>query len=260
MSNVDKANNSLMRPTFYQDWTKLPAPKKFDIDFIIPTEAKSLSDVAKMTGLKLDFLEKIVKVEKLKNKVYLDSEGHLTIGIGHNIDADKNYNLGDSISDEQAYNLFAKDLKVRLAEQKTLTGGAKLNTGQKQALLDVAFNVGYGNMQDTKLIKKIKTGKVNEAVSELDCVFAGGKVNTGLCKRRMENVYDYSKEKPTPVALNTLQVIKRKGESAFNKKIKIACQSLKKGIKIDKEAYLKECNKIIQKISTRLHKKNTKKL
>jgi len=255
MSEINKVNNSPLRPSYCDDWTKLPAAKTFTIDFITPYLARNEKDVAKVTGLSMEFLDKIIEVEKLKNEKYLDGQNHPTIGIGHNIDADSHYKSGNKITNEQAYNLFAHDLKTKLSEIKELTGNAKLNTGQKEAIIDLLFNVGYGKLKDTKLIEKIKAGKIDQAVAELDLVHAGGKVNTGLCKRRMENVHEYSKAKPTLLAIKTLEAIKNEGALVFRKKAKAARRSKRKEIFADEFQYLKDCNKIITKVKEQLAKR-----
>jgi len=234
------------------DWKTFPTAP---FEFGIPKEAKTKRDVSRMTGLGEEFLNEIISAEEFRTKEYLDSEKNRTIGIGHKVvKADKN-KIGKTITNEKVYGTFATDLAVKLKELKVLTGGAKLNAGQKEALVDLSFNVGYGNMENSNLIRKIKAGKIDEAVTELDFTKTGGKVNAGLCRRRLEAVYDYSKENPTKLALKTMLTIKAKGEAVFNRRAKTSGHVGRLQALEDKANYLIECERIIAKHKLLLQKR-----
>ena len=55
-------------------------------------------------------LDEMIKTEGYRKKVYKDSEGHLTVGIGHLVLPEDNLELGDMISDDQVHAFFAKDI------------------------------------------------------------------------------------------------------------------------------------------------------
>lgn len=249
----------------YQDWTKMESKPikglyKYKPACNSPENAKTKEDVVKITGLSKDFIDKTIKAEELRNIEYIDCSNHRTNGIGHNISDDSNYKLGRKITNEQAYSLFAKDLTVKLNELKTLTKGAKLNQGQKSALMDLLYNVGYGNLENSKLVETIKAGKVDKAVEHLDFISAAGKVNSGICKRRIENVYDYSKAKPSKLALKIMHEIKSKGADIINQKIKATKKEAKANVEAAKAIYIKECEQIINKEKKLLAKAQHKKI
>lgn len=172
----------------------------------------SLEDVAKFTGLRVEFLNEMIEFEGYKNTPYHCSSGKLTIGIGHNYDnasdVDKKYLNGKSdekpLSEPEIYRMFAYDLTVAihgLMKSKNIET-EHLTPGEYEALVDVSFNApGYMNDLSAGTRKGIELRKQNmvmeaarvfeETSSEFNQQYSNGSLVAGLCKRRIENVLRY---------------------------------------------------------------------
>lgn len=209
----NSSNNSACKTSQYRN-VVLEKQKNKTISFYYKTP----EEVAKATGLTSDFVKRVMNEEHLELKKY-NLHGVNLIGYGHNIDSDKNYNYGSTITPEQANTLLAKDLNASKMDIEKMTAGVKLTTGQEEALMDMSFNIGSGNLQKSSLIKMIQSGKVDDAVKEFDIINSNNKVNINLCRRRIQDIYDYSKHKPTQTTLNTMQAILDEAEMAYAEKI-----------------------------------------
>lgn len=226
-----------------------------------PIIARNEAEVAKATGLSIDFVKSVIKKEDLRTEEYTVN-GVRTIGVGHNTDADPDYAKAHAahktvtISKEKVYDTLAKDLITAKDSLSSWTNKAPLNTGQKEALLDVLFNVKQTTLKKSTLLKmlqnwKIKPSNIDEAVAHFKFVFVGKNVNTGLCQRRLQNMYDYAKEKPTEIALKSMEKMTHKCDSAFNANLKNAKTIKEKSkIKNQKLYFLETSKNLITKIKT----------
>lgn len=57
----------------------------------------------------------LIRREGYRNIVYKDTEGYLTVGIGHKVLSTDGLKLGDKISDEKVESLFKKDMDTAFA-------------------------------------------------------------------------------------------------------------------------------------------------
>ncbi len=186
-----------------------------------PTKwSKYEATVMKATGLSQDCLEHIMANEGVMLDMYRCDAHRRTIGIGHNIDADKNYKFGNKITPETAFYLFTQDLLEVGRNLDTLTGGRKLTQGQKDALTDIVFNVGAQKLEGSNLMNLIKEGKFDEAIQEFNYIRAGNKVNIGLIKRRMGNVVKFAEGSNLPSAIKSINNFKEKALKAYDERIR----------------------------------------
>ena len=126
--------------------------------------------------------------EGFKNKVYSDPVGLPTVCVGH---MDKNLKRGQSFSDEDCLNLFAKDWVKHQKQLDSLVKVSYASEWQRAALTDFTFNVGIGNVRSSTLIKLLNQGRHEEAcIQLLRWNKAGGRVLRGLVIRR-ENTLPY---------------------------------------------------------------------
>lgn len=126
--------------------------------------------------------------EGFKNKVYSDPAGLPTVCVGH---MDKNLKRGQSFSDEDCLNLFAKDWVKHQKQLDSLVKVPYASEWQRAALTDFTFNVGIGNVKSSTLIKLLNQGRHEEACLQLlRWNKAGGRVLRGLVVRR-ENALPY---------------------------------------------------------------------
>lgn len=109
----------------------------------------------------------------------LPTEKYFTIGWGH-YGAD--VKEGQVISQEQADDLFLKDLERYEGYVNTYGKDLGLNNNEFSALVSFCYNCGAGNL------KKLLSGKNKQQIAEaiLNYNHAGGKVHSGLTKRRQK--------------------------------------------------------------------------
>lgn len=128
-------------------------------------------------------IEIIKRFEGLSLRAYADpaTGGEpYTIGYGSTTDVEP----GDSITPEGAERLLREDLKnAERAVEQLVT--VPLNANQHAALVSFVFNLGFGNLASSTLLKRINAGDYEGAAQELDrWVYAGGERLKGLERRR----------------------------------------------------------------------------
>jgi len=125
-------------------------------------------------------IEKVKQFEGLRLTAYKDSAGVPTIGYGHT----RGVRMGDRISMSQAERYLENDL--RSAEYYVDNLKVAKTQGQFDALVDFVFNLGGARLSSSTLLRKIRAkASVTDIQNEFRrWVFAGGKVQPGLVKRR----------------------------------------------------------------------------
>jgi lysozyme len=119
--------------------------------------------------------------EGLYLKAYHDKKGKLTIGYGHT----SGVKITDTITEEQAEALLRDDLSDSESQVSRL-GLPNLTQGQFDALVDLNFNIGIGQLRTSTLLKRIRS---KASVAEIQRQFrrwnkCGGEVMPGLVIRR----------------------------------------------------------------------------
>jgi lysozyme len=88
------------------------------------------------------------------------------------------------ISQEKAENMLKMDLVVHCNNVTKLVK-VPLNQGQFDALVSFEYNVGYGALSTSTLLRLLNQGKYTEASKQFErWVYAGGKPLEGLKRRR----------------------------------------------------------------------------
>ena len=125
-------------------------------------------------------IEKLMEMEGLRLEAYRDAAGVLTIGYGHT----KGVREDDRISAYWAKELLRED--VEEVAKNVLSLGVARTEGQLDALTSFAFNVGFGRLCRSTLLKTIRRrGSRNQIKREFKrWVYADGKRLRGLEKRR----------------------------------------------------------------------------
>ena len=161
------------------------------IDFLIgvkrianPLDSLALVGAAKAEAGTLDgkpiredrsFAKGMIKEhEGLKLKVYKDTKGLLTVGYGHQIDADspldiRNLKEGDVISQERADQLFDMDFDDHLNAARQIPGFFKATKMQQAGLIDLTFNMGPNWYKSfPNFVKAFDEGDYQEAAKQLE--------------------------------------------------------------------------------------------
>ena len=123
----------------------------------------------------------IKNFEGCRLEAYKCPAGVWTVGYGH---TGSDVTQGTKITQEKAESLLKSDLTVHCNNVSKLVK-VKLNQNQFDALVSFEYNIGYGNLSSSTLLKLLNQGDYTGAANQFDkWVYAGGKVLAGLQKRR----------------------------------------------------------------------------
>ena len=106
-------------------------------------------------------LKELSDEEGVKTTVYTCTAGHLTIGIGHNLDTcpvdniiGRHLRMGDSITHDELVKIFNYDVAhMEDLLDKYLSWWRDLPTFSRYVILSLCFNMGIGGLVSTNPIK-----------------------------------------------------------------------------------------------------------
>ena len=123
----------------------------------------------------------IKNFEGCRLTAYKCPAGVWTIGYGH---TGQNVHAGLKITQEQAEKYLKDDLIVQCNNVTKLVK-VPLTQNQFDALVSFEYNVGYGALAGSTLLKFLNNKKYNDAAAQFGrWVYAGGKKLVGLERRR----------------------------------------------------------------------------
>jgi len=107
----------------------------------------------------------LTDLEGKRNKMYLDSKGLPTIGVGHLIKPEESNLLSKTLTDLEVQKLFDKDLdRFEKAVKDSIT--VPLKQHQKDALVSLAFNIGENGFKRSTLVKAINNKASDSEIIE----------------------------------------------------------------------------------------------
>ena len=115
-----------------------------------------------------NLIDVLVRHEGLRNKPYEDTSGHLTIGVGRNLDS-----LG--LSDDEIYYLLKNDIRRCETElDNSFRWYKDLDQVRQEAMINLCFNLGITRLRKFKLALRAMEVKDYEDASEefLDSLWA----------------------------------------------------------------------------------------
>ena len=130
-----------------------------------------------------NFKQALIQEEGVRYTVYRDVAGYPTVGVGHLVEPEDNLRVGDAISEERAMAFLSADLEEAERGVRQLVGALPLYQHEFDALVDLVYNVGIGNVspeRSPRLNAAIDAGDYDEVASQLDYTHAGGAVARGL--------------------------------------------------------------------------------
>lgn len=144
-------------------------------------------------------LELLKQWEGFELKLYKDSAGLLTIGVGHLLTKSElssgkivinglTVKYTDGLTEQQALDLLSQDVQPA---ENTVNTNVKvlLNQNQFDALVSFTFNVGGGAFKASTLLKVLNQKQYTEVPAQLlRWTRAGGKVVQGLLNRRQNEI------------------------------------------------------------------------
>jgi lysozyme len=131
--------------------------------------------------------------EKLNLEAYCISDGMITIGYGHsNPIKTSKYKIGDIITEEEANELFKKDLKrkedgiKRMISQWEEQGySIEITQSMFDAMVSMAFNIGISGLRTTNFVQYLKNNDYFTAAELIKTTKINNKF-PGLINRRKE--------------------------------------------------------------------------
>ena len=134
---------------------------------------KNINDVAAATGLSIEYLCALEKLEEKHNRIYTDKNGVRTIGIGHVLTGrELNEYSGKTLSNTEIYTMLAQDLIDREQNIRALVGDTaykKMPQQVKDAVMDFVFNRGETMFEKRQgLTDALKKGDYKSAISKMD--------------------------------------------------------------------------------------------
>lgn len=144
-------------------------------------------------------IKKLVDWEGFKSRIYRDSAGLPTIGVGHLLTQDElrsgkitirgnDVKYRNGLTNAQVTELFKQDLASREQLVNTMVQ-VPLNQNQFDTLVSFVFNVGRSAFQKSTLLKLLNSGKYDEVPGQLKrWVYSGGEKTEGLVNRRENEI------------------------------------------------------------------------
>ncbi len=147
----------------------------------------------------------LTEVEGVRYKVYTDSAGHPTVGVGHKLTKTelsmKRITIGrtgrtvpvdQELTQSEVVAILKADL-VRFVDAVNRGVKIKIKQHQFDALVSFAFNVGISAFRRSTLLKKVNTRRFNDAATEFMrwkhiTVNGKRKVSWGLVNRRHKEI------------------------------------------------------------------------
>lgn len=115
-------------------------------------------------------LQLIAKREGYRNDVYKDSEGHLTVGVGHLVKPGDGLHFGDTISDEQVMAFLKHDASA--AYEAAVQQAKELGMEDKNVVIGLAsvnYQLGLGWRKTfDKTWAKMKSGDFEGAINNVE--------------------------------------------------------------------------------------------
>lgn len=151
-------------------------------------------------------LEAMIEEEGARQTVYRDVAGYPTVGVGHLVTPEDGLQVGDRISKDQVLDFLERDIAIAERAVARLVGDLPLLQHEFDALVDLVFNVGEGNVsaeRSPRLNAAIAAADYDAIAEELGYHHAGGSIAKGLIHRseRRANIFmDASYEDPRQAA------------------------------------------------------------
>jgi lysozyme len=128
-------------------------------------------------------IELIKTYEGFSAKIYLCPAGKLTIGYGHLVQNAEKFSPA-GITDDFAEILLKQDVSVAECALNRLLKVA-VTQNRFDALASFTYNLGAKALEKSTLLRLINAGEPEKAATEFSkWIFAGGKAQSGLKKRR----------------------------------------------------------------------------
>lgn len=185
-------------------------PPEFALE--LTRDATQMRIPAKHIGVSDAMKETLAQEEGVRLTVYRDVAGYPTVGVGHLVCPEDRLKVGDTISFERALRLLENDLRQAERAVRRLVGDLMLYQHEFDALADLVYNVGEGNVSENEspmLNRAIARGEYRDIARELHYYHAAGAKAKGLVyrsKRREAIFMDAKYEDPRPAGIGVTRL------------------------------------------------------
>ncbi|RPF72642.1 hypothetical protein EG799_02915 [Aurantiacibacter spongiae] len=185
------------------------------VDNQTPTKAVRMLDASqvRMDAEKLKvsdtMKEALAEEEGVRLTVYRDVAGYPTVGVGHLVTPEDGLSVGDRITYEDALDFLDSDLEKAEEGVRRLARDLPLYQHEFDALVDLVYNVGEGNVtpdKSPKLNDAIMVRDYDGIADELQYHHAGGEEARGLVfrsERRQSIFMDASYDDPRAATVDS---------------------------------------------------------
>jgi len=135
-----------------------PAEPTVAMQVVTPELRKPAAELQPSEALK----EMLVEEEGVRHTVYRDVAGNPTVGVGHLVDATDGLRVGDRVGQDRILDFLEGDLREAKRAVARLTGNLPLSQHEFDALVDLVYNVGEGNLSERR------SPRLNEAIAARD--------------------------------------------------------------------------------------------
>lgn len=141
-----------------------------------------------------ELLQSMIEEEGARQTVYRDVAGYPTVGVGHLITPADHLQVGDRVSKDKVLEFLERDLAQAQQAVRRMVGDLPLYQNEYDALVDLAFNVGEGNLspeRSPELNAAIDARDYDAIAQQLDYHHAAGQIAHGLVYRseRRQNIF-----------------------------------------------------------------------
>ena len=121
-----------------------------------------------------ELMNRIKKHEGFVPKIYKDSLGYATIGYGHLVRPDEQWEEGKEYSKEELEHVFKNDFNNALDQATGLMNGISLDDKAREVIIEMVFQLGVGGVgKFKKMWEALRNGDYAEAsVQMLDSRWA----------------------------------------------------------------------------------------
>tara|TARA_Y100000114_G_scaffold121697_1_gene116939 strand:+ start:1387 stop:1821 length:435 start_codon:yes stop_codon:yes gene_type:complete len=121
-----------------------------------------------------ELMNRIKKHEGFVPKIYKDSLGYATIGYGHLVRPDEQWEEGKEYSKEELEHVFKNDFNNAVDQATGLMNGISLDDKAREVIIEMVFQLGVGGVgKFKKMWEALRNGDYAEAsVQMLDSRWA----------------------------------------------------------------------------------------
>ena len=132
----------------------------------------SLSYIQSITATDKALRAELTRDEGCRTDIYIDTEGHATVGIGHLIvsgDPEHGKPVGTKVTDERVQELFTQDINIALKECKvTFPEFGSYPQEAQRVVANMMFNLGRPRLEKfKKFIAAVKAHEWDKAADEM---------------------------------------------------------------------------------------------